>query len=96
MARYLLTCEHVPEDCLGDLDSIFSFSHELLGRFDWGCKDGEHVGWVVVEAQDEATARMLLPTSIRRKARVRKVNKFSQEDLQAAHEAIAAMQRPSG
>ena len=61
---------------------------ELLGRFDWGCKHGEHIGWAVVEAQDQATARRLLPTTFRDKARVFQLTKFTPEDVksfQAGH-----------
>ena len=60
MARFLVTSEHIPEDCTAALDSVLGISHELLNRFDWGCKAGKHVGYCVVEAQDEATARMLI------------------------------------
>jgi hypothetical protein len=88
MARYLVSCEHTPEECVTELDSIMAFSHQLLDRIDWGCKDGEHVGWFVVEAQDAATARMFLPTNIRAKAKVRRVVKFSVEDIQAMHEPV--------
>jgi hypothetical protein len=86
MARYLLTVPHTYEECVAELDSVFAHSRELLGRFDWGCKDGEHVGWVVIEAGNEATARSLLPTNIRSKASVRLVNKFTPEEIQAMHD----------
>jgi hypothetical protein len=60
-------------------------SVELLNRFDWGCKAGEHIGWVVVEAQDDRTARMLLPAAVRERARVVGLNKFSLVDVQGFH-----------
>lgn len=85
MARYLLTCAHTPEECVADLDSLVGHSKELLNRFEWGCKAGEHVGWAVVEAGNDATARMMLPTNIRAKAGVRLVNKFTPEDIQSFH-----------
>jgi hypothetical protein len=81
MARYLLTCPHTYEDCVPDLDSVLGHSKELLARFDWGCKDGEHVGWVVVEAGNETTARAFLPIALRGKASVRMVNKFTPDDI---------------
>jgi hypothetical protein len=85
MARYLLTCPHTPEDCVPDIDSILGHSKELLARFDWGCKDGEHIGWVVVEAANETTARMMLPVAIRNKASLRLVNKFTPQDIEQMH-----------
>jgi len=87
VARYLLTVEHTLEDCTEALDSVFGHSKELLARFDWGCKDGKHVGWVVIEAGTEATARSLLPLTFRDKASVCMVNKFTPEDIQAIHNA---------
>ena len=85
MARYLLTCPHTPEDCVPDLDSILGHSQELLNRFEWGCTDGEHVGWAIVEAGNESVARMLLPVSIRQKASVRQVTKFTPQDIKNLH-----------
>jgi hypothetical protein len=86
MARFLLECPHTDEECTRELDSIFGHSQELFARFDWGCKAHEHVGWAVVEAGDANTARMLLPTVVRGKARVVALNKFSPEDVKSFHE----------
>ena len=85
MARFLLICPHIPEECTDALDSVLAVSHELLNRFDWGCKAGDHTGWAVVEAQNEATARMLLPTSIRAHAHAIPLNKFSAEEVNSFH-----------
>jgi hypothetical protein len=85
MARFLITCPHTPEDCIPELDSILGHSKELLNRFDWGCKGGEHIGWVVVEASDERTARTLLPANLRGRASAQHLNKFSAEDIHSFH-----------
>jgi hypothetical protein len=85
VARFLIESPHTPEDCVTALDSIMSFSDKLFGRFDWGCKGGQHVGWATVEAQDETTARLFLPTKLRSDARVVPLNKFTIEDVQSFH-----------
>ena len=85
MARYLLTVPHTDEDCVAELDSVFGHSKELLARFDWGCKAGQHIGWVVLEAADDQTARRMLPITVRDKANVSLLNKFTPEDVQAFH-----------
>ena len=92
MARYHLEVPHTPEECVADLDSILGYSREMFNRFDWGCKGGEHVGWATVEAQDPATARMLLPMVVRGKARVVSVNKFTADEVKAFHEEMAPRQ----
>ena len=86
MARFMLESEHTYEECAAELDSIAAFSRELFARFDWGCEANQHLGWVVVEAGDEATARLFLPTVIRAKARVVRLNKYTLEEVRQAHE----------
>ena len=85
MARYMLTIPHIEQDCVTELDSVFGHSKELLARFDWGCKAGEHVGWVIIEAASPEIACSMLPLTIRNKARVSMINKFSPEDIEGFH-----------
>ena len=85
MARYIVEIAHTSEDCVEALNSIVAVSREFINRFDWGCKAGDHTGWAIVEAGDESVARMMLPTSLRRGARVVAVNKFTVEDVQSFH-----------
>jgi len=85
MARYIVEIAHTSEDCAEALDSVVAMSKEFINRFDWGCKAGEHTGWAVVEAGNESIARMMLPTSVRREARVVLLNKFTVEDVQSFH-----------
>jgi len=87
MARYMLEVGHEPEDCVSELDSLMGHSHELLSRFNWACKDGQHVGWAIVEAGDQSTARMMLPIRVRSKARVFAVHTFTPEEIRAMHES---------
>ena len=86
MARFLIHAPHTEEECTRALDSIMGFSGSLLNRFDWGCKAGEHMGWVIVEAQDEATALKMLPSSIRDEARASRLNKFTADEVKDFHE----------
>jgi hypothetical protein len=87
MARYLVELPHTKEDCLEALDSVVAFSHSLLERIDWGCGENVHTGWLVMEAQDEATAKMMLPTNIRARAKATQLVKFTPEQVMSFHEA---------
>ena len=57
-----------------------------MGRFDWGCNENVHVGWAIVEARDANTAKMMLPTSIRGKARAVQLAKFTPAEVKSFHE----------
>ena len=84
MDRYLVILPHTAGDCikaLKQIESIGSITH-----FDWACKDGEHTGYVILEATNKAEAIMVVPTIQRSKARVVKLTKFSPEDVRAMHE----------
>lgn len=85
MARFLLQAPHTEEECAEALDSIMAHSVSLLNRFDWGCEAGEHIGWVTVEAQDDHTALMLLPSTIRQHTTATRLNKFTAEEVRSFH-----------
>jgi hypothetical protein len=83
MDRYLIISDHSSEDCLHILDLVQAQGY--LHHYDWGCKDGVHVGWAIVEAESHETAILTVPTIIRNKARAVRLNKFTEEDLKNLH-----------
>jgi hypothetical protein len=85
MARYLIESPHTPEECLQVLDGILMMGTGLLDKFDFGCQEGEHTGWAVVEAGSDSAARNMVPAFVRSKARIVKVSKFTPQQIRAAH-----------
>ena len=83
MDKFLVVLPHTIEDCVRSLQQIEAIG--MITHFDWGCKDGEHVGWVMLEAENKAEALMVVPTNQRVKARVIKLTKFSPDDIRSMH-----------
>lgn len=83
MEKYLVESPHTTEDCGKVLKQIGAAGY--LTHIDWGCKDGVHCGWVVLEAESPAQAMMVVPTLAREKARVVRLNKFNAEDVRPWH-----------
>ncbi|MEK6565784.1 MAG: hypothetical protein AABZ41_03655 [Bacteroidota bacterium] len=83
MERYLVISPHTAEDCAKAIKQIESVGS--LTRFDWGCKDGEHTGWVIVEADSKAEALMVVPSVERPHAKIVKLVKFSPSEVKAMH-----------
>ncbi len=81
MDRYLVSVTHTMEDCIRALKAIDAVG--MLAHFDWGCKDGEHTGWVIIEAENKPQALMVVPPLLRNNAHAVKLMKFSPEDVQA-------------
>ncbi len=75
MERYLIETPHSARDCHVLVSQIEAMGY--LYHFDWGCPDGVHSGWAIIEAEDEAQARLAVPPFLRSKARVVKLTKFT-------------------
>jgi hypothetical protein len=56
-----------------------------LYNFDWGCEAGVHCGWAIVEADNEAQARLVVPSVVRDAARVIRLVKYSPDQAQELH-----------
>jgi vacuolar-type H+-ATPase subunit F/Vma7 len=87
-SRFLIITSHTPEQCLKSLDEYATKTPDLLKKIDWGCKVGDHTGYVVVKATDETAARYLLPYEERKTVRIIQVDKFTVEQIKELHEKM--------
>lgn len=85
MPRYIIQADHTLEDCLRVLDGFIQAGAHYLGSADWGCEDGVHTGWLVVEASDDHDAALMVPPVFRKDARVVRLNKFTPEQVREFH-----------
>lgn len=83
MQRYLVISHHTSEDCVKALKEALAIGY--LTHFDWGCKDGVHTGWAVLEAEDKPQAMMSVPAFLRHSAQVIRLTKFHPDKVQAMH-----------
>lgn len=85
MAKYMIESPHTPEECSKALEETLAKGSDFLAKFDWGCMSGVHTGWAVVEAANESAARNMVPSFVRSKARVVKVDKFTPQQIKSFH-----------
>lgn len=83
MDRYLIETTHTAEDCVRLLGLVLALGY--LNHFEWGCMAGDHTGWAIIEAENEAQARLAVPPLVRGKARVVRLNRFSEEQVRGFH-----------
>lgn len=85
MGRFLVEVPH-ESDTLGCARVIRTFletgSHYLT-HADWGCEDGDHKAWLIVDADDREEARCIVPPQFRPSARVVRLSRFSMEEIDA-------------
>jgi hypothetical protein len=79
MDRFLVESPHTAHECKLAVKLVQSMG--FLNNFDWGCKDGIHTGWAVIEAENAAQALGVVPVLMREKARAIKLSKFDSETV---------------
>jgi len=83
MDRYFIETPHKEQDCLNLLQLLHAQGY--LTHFDWGCMGGVHTGWAIIDAENEAEARLAIPPLVRGSARIVRVNKFDAAMVEQLH-----------
>jgi hypothetical protein len=83
MDRYLIETPHTKQNCRSLVDVVTAAGY--LNHFDWGCMVGVHCGWAIIEAENEAQARLAVPPLVRDQPRVVKIVKFTPSMLNSMH-----------
>jgi hypothetical protein len=89
MSKYLVELAHTQRECVWAVKQLLDAGPEFLARFDWGCRDGEHFGWAIVEADSKFAAQDLVPSIFRFKARIVELSPFTPEEVLALHASEA-------
>ncbi len=84
MNRYLVESVHTAEDCHHTVEQFVYHGHIM--NFDWGCEDGVHKSWAIVESENEVEALLSVPPRLRSRASATRLAKFTPEKIQKAHE----------
>ena len=86
MDRYIIVSPHTAEDCDRAIKEIHAAGY--LHHFEWGCKDNDHTGYAILEAENHEHARQIVPWFLRDRAHVAKLVKFGKAN--PTHEADQA------
>jgi hypothetical protein len=83
MAKFLIEVPHEAEKaaCARAIRIFLETGSHFLTNADWGCYDGEHKAWIVLEAENKEEARFVLPPSFRPQAKIVRLNKFTMEEV---------------
>ena len=83
MPKFLIEVPHegTALDCTRAVEVFLRTGSHFLTHADWGCKDGEHKAWLVIDVATKDEARSVVPPEYRAKAKVVGLNAFTREDL---------------
>ncbi len=87
MPRFLVEVPHDESTaaCIKAIDVFLRTGSHYLTHADWGCQDGVHKAWMVIDVESRHEARNVVPADYREKAVVVQLNHFSTEMLEKLH-----------
>jgi hypothetical protein len=81
MARFLITIPHEEEElaCARAVKVLLETGSHYLTNAEFGCMDGDHRAWIIVEGENKEEALAIVPPVFRSNASVVQLNRFSLE-----------------
>lgn len=87
MPRFLIEVPHDEStaECIRAIDVFLRTGSHYLTHADWGCQDGVHKAWMVIEVGTKNEALNVVPADYRKNATVVQLNGFTMETLEKLH-----------
>jgi hypothetical protein len=84
MPRFLIEVPHEEEivACAHVVEIFLKTGSHFLSNADWGCKDGVHKAWIIVDVDSKNDAMAILPSAYRPQATIVQLNKFTLEEIE--------------
>ena len=81
MSAYLIEIPHSMDKiaCMRAIKVFLDSGSHFLVNADWGCQDGEHKAWMVVDVENKEQALQIVPPLYRHDAKIIKLVKYSKE-----------------
>jgi hypothetical protein len=79
----LIELNHDPEEfaCARVVKVFLTSGSHLLVNADWGCKDGVHSAWLILDVDTKDEARLTIPVPFRAQAKIVALNKYSMAEI---------------
>ena len=83
MPRFLIEVPHDPGvvSCARANKLLLESGSHFLTHADFGCPDGVHKAWIVVDTESKDEARNMLPPAYRRQATIVQLSRFGLNEL---------------
>ena len=83
-SRFLVEVPHEASTvaCAHAVVALLKSGSHFITHADWGCMDGEHKAWVIVEVESKEEARGLVPPAFRSLTKVVQLNSFTLDQME--------------
>ena len=84
MEKYLVEVSHGSDkiDCLRAIQIFLSSGSHFLSNADWGCLDGNHKAWFILEADSKEEALRIVPSFYWDNTVITKLTKFKLKEVE--------------
>ena len=91
MPRFLIEITHEDEHeaCVKALHALHTLGSHLVTHAEYGCEDGVHACWLIVELDDREQAELMVPPEFRADARVVQLQRYSPEQIESMLERLS-------
>lgn len=86
MPKYLIEVKHSEEvkACTRVVHVFLTTGSHYLSQAEWGCKDGVHSAFLMVDMGSKEEAMALVPVAFRADTRITALNRFALEKIERA------------
>ena len=83
MAKFLIEVPHEAgkRECALAIQAFFEMGSHFVQEVDWGCSDGVHKAWLIVDVDSKKDALYIVPPAFRPNATVVQLNKFTVKEI---------------
>ena len=83
MPKFLVEVAHenTKQACMRAVEIFLRTGSHFLTHADWGCKDGEHKAWLVIDVDSKNEARQIVPPEFRSAAKITQLNTFTRDEI---------------
>ena len=84
MPKFLIEVPHEKDAiaCARVVKIFLSSGSHFLTNAEWGCFDGDHHCWMMVDVGDKQEALGIVPPGLRAQARVVQLNRFTMDQIE--------------
>jgi|WetSurMetagenome_2_1015567.scaffolds.fasta_scaffold234880_2 hypothetical protein len=83
MPKFFIEVPHGPDarSCITAIRVFLETGSHFLTNAEWGCKDGVHKAWFIIDVDNKEEARDIVPFVFRREAKITELTRFSMDDI---------------
>ncbi|MRS01872.1 hypothetical protein EG832_01355 [bacterium] len=84
MEKYLVEVTHSDDkaECLRTIQIFLSSGSHFLTHADWGCLDGEHKAWFIIDVETKQEALRIVPSYYQKNTKIVKLNRFNLQEVE--------------